>query len=74
MGVYVPLSLEAQIEARVLMLSTRNLLLPANGRLAMAANQDIVLGCYYLTMEEGDAPKEVEKLRHFYGPDDVVAA
>jgi DNA-directed RNA polymerase subunit beta' len=52
MGVYVPLSQEAQMEARVLMLSTRNLLLPSNGRLAMAANQDIVLGCYYLTMEE----------------------
>jgi DNA-directed RNA polymerase subunit beta' len=74
MGVYVPLSLEAQIEARVLMLSTRNLLLPANGRLAMAANQDIVLGCYYLTMEEAPAPDDLNKLRHFYGVDDVIAA
>ncbi len=74
MGVYVPLSLEAQIEARVLMLSTRNLLLPANGRLAMAANQDIVLGCYYLTMTEGDAPEDPKTMRHFYGTDDVVAA
>jgi DNA-directed RNA polymerase subunit beta' len=74
MGVYVPLSLEAQIEARVLMLSTRNLLLPANGRLAMAANQDIVLGCYYLTMTEGDAPEGPKTMRHFYGTDDVVAA
>ncbi|NLO44128.1 MAG: DNA-directed RNA polymerase subunit beta' [Candidatus Cloacimonetes bacterium] len=74
MGVYIPLSLEAQIEARVLMLSTRNLLLPANGRLAMAANQDIVLGCYYLTMTESDAPEELDKLRHFYGPDEVLAA
>jgi DNA-directed RNA polymerase subunit beta' len=74
MGVYVPLSLEAQIEARVLMLSTRNLLLPANGRLAMAANQDIVLGCYYLTMTEGEAPADETTLRHFYGTDDVVAA
>jgi len=77
MGVYVPLSQEAQMEARVLMLSTRNLLLPANGRLAMAANQDIVLGCYYLTMEEEPEPKEqeaIQKLRHFYGPVDVIAA
>lgn len=74
MGVYVPLSLEAQIEARVLMLSTRNLLLPANGRLAMAANQDIVLGCYYLTMTEEDAPEDITKLKHFYGADDVIAA
>ena len=74
MGVYIPLSIESQIEARVLMLSTRNLLLPANGRLAMAANQDIVLGCYYLTMEETPPPAEIEKLRHFYSPDEVMAA
>ncbi len=74
MGVYVPLSLEAQIEARVLMLSTRNLLLPANGRLAMAANQDIVLGCYYLTMEEAPAATDTNTLRHFYGADEVIAA
>ena len=74
MGVYVPLSMEAQIEARVLMLSTRNLLLPSNGRLAMAANQDIVLGCYYLTMEVDPAPEDVTKLRHFYGTDEVIAA
>jgi len=74
MGVYVPLSLEAQIEARVLMLSTRNLLLPSNGRLAMAANQDIVLGCYYLTMEETPAPADTNTLRHFYGTDEVIAA
>jgi DNA-directed RNA polymerase subunit beta' len=74
MGVYVPLSQEAQMEARILMLSTRNLLLPANGRLAMAANQDIVLGCYYLTMEEEAAPLDHKVLKHFYGPDEVIAA
>ncbi len=74
MGVYVPLSQEAQMEARVLMLSTRNLLLPANGRLAMAANQDIVLGCYYLTMEEDKAPETFEGLRHFYGTMEVITA
>ena len=74
MGVYVPLSMEAQIEARVLMLSVRNLLLPANGRLAMAANQDIVLGCYYLTMTEDEPNADFTKLRHFYGPDEVIAA
>jgi DNA-directed RNA polymerase subunit beta' len=74
MGVYVPLSQEAQMEARILMLSTRNLLLSANGRLAMAANQDIVLGCYYLTMEV-DAPlKDHRKLRHFYGIDEAITA
>ncbi|MDD2423078.1 MAG: DNA-directed RNA polymerase subunit beta' [Candidatus Cloacimonetes bacterium] len=74
MGVYVPLSMEAQIEARVLMLSTRNLLLPANGRLAMAANQDIVLGCYYLTMVETEPGEDIQKMRHFFGPDEVIAA
>lgn len=74
MGVYVPLSLEAQIEAKVLMLSTRNLLLPANGRLAMAANQDIVLGCYYLTMSESEIPEDISKLRHFFNCDEVIAA
>ncbi len=74
MGVYVPLSVEAQIEARVLMLSTRNLLLPSNGRLAMAANQDIVLGCYYLTMEEYSAPEDPKLMRHFYSADEVIAA
>lgn len=74
MGVYVPLSQEAQVEARVLMLSTRNLLLPANGRLAMAANQDIVLGCFYLTMDVKDAPEDYTNLKHFYGPTEVIAA
>lgn len=74
MGVYVPLSQEAQVEARVLMLSTRNLLLPANGRLAMAANQDIVLGCFYLTMDVTDAPTDFSQMRHFYGTEEVIAA
>ncbi len=74
MGVYVPLGLEAQIEARVLMLSTRNLLLPANGRLAMAANQDIVLGCYYLTMEATDKPEDLTKLRCFFSGLEVISA
>ena len=74
MGVYVPLSQEAQVEARVLMLSSRNLLLSSNGRLAMAANQDIVLGCFYLTMETCDPPKEDKDMRHFFGPEEVIAA
>jgi len=74
MGVYVPLSQESQIEARLLMLSTRNLLLPSNGRLAMAANQDIVLGCFYLTMEADASPLDHTKMRHFYGMDEVITA
>jgi len=55
MAVHVPLSLEAQLEARVLMMSTNNILSPANGKPIIVPSQDIVLGLYYITMErEGD--------------------
>jgi DNA-directed RNA polymerase subunit beta' len=50
MAVHVPLSLEAQLEARVLMMSTNNILSPANGRPIIVPSQDIVLGLYYLSM------------------------
>ena len=51
MAVHVPLSLEAQLEARVLMMSTNNILSPANGKPIIVPSQDIVLGIYYITME-----------------------
>jgi DNA-directed RNA polymerase subunit beta' len=51
MAVHVPLSLEAQLEARVLMMSTNNILSPANGKPIIVPSQDIVLGLYYLTMQ-----------------------
>src|SRR6476646_3483997 len=51
MAVHVPLSPEAQIEASVLMLSTANLLSPADGSPVVAPTQEMVLGCYYLTMD-----------------------
>ncbi len=51
MAVHVPLSIEAQIEARVLMMSTNNILSPANGDPIIVPSQDIVLGIYYLTRE-----------------------
>ncbi|HYH05292.1 MAG TPA: DNA-directed RNA polymerase subunit beta', partial [Bacillota bacterium] len=51
MAVHVPLSTEAQTEARVLMLSAHNILSPANGRPIATPTQDMVLGCYYLTIE-----------------------
>ncbi len=55
MAVHVPLSLEAQLEARVLMMSTNNILSPANGKPIIVPSQDIVLGLYYLTMQyDGD--------------------
>ena len=49
MAVHVPLSFEAQIETRMLMLSTNNILLPSNGRPVATPSQDIVLGCAYMT-------------------------
>src|SRR5678815_2058043 len=51
MAVHVPLSVEAQMEARVLMMSTNNILSPANGRPIILPSQDIVLGLYYMTRE-----------------------
>ena len=51
MAVHIPLSLEAQLEARVLMMSTNNILSPANGKPIIVPSQDIVLGLYYLTMD-----------------------
>jgi DNA-directed RNA polymerase subunit beta' len=74
MAVHVPLSNEAQMEARVLMLSSRNLILPASGKLAMATNQDIVLGIYYLTvLITKDAPPK-EELPHFSNATEVISA
>ena len=55
MAVHVPLSLEAQLEARVLMMSTNNILHPANGQPIIVPSQDIVLGLYHLSlMNEGE--------------------
>ena len=51
MAVHVPLSLEAQLEARVLMMSTNNILSPANGKPIIVPSQDIVLGLYHITIE-----------------------
>jgi DNA-directed RNA polymerase subunit beta' len=51
MAVHVPLSLEAQLEGRVLMMSTNNILSPANGKPIIVPSQDIVLGLYYLSLE-----------------------
>ncbi len=54
MAVHVPLSIEAQVEARVLMMSTNNILSPANGKPIIVPSQDIILGLYYLTMASKD--------------------
>jgi len=56
MAVHVPLSLEAQLEARVLMMSTNNILHPANGQPIIVPSQDIVLGLYYLSLMNENEP------------------
>lgn len=78
MAVHVPLSLEAQLEARVLMMSTNNILSPANGKPIIVPSQDIVLGLYYLTMER-PAPlgnvlkvKDTAALLKAWTEDDVI--
>jgi DNA-directed RNA polymerase subunit beta' len=71
MAVHVPLSVEAQLEARVLMMSTNNILSPANGRPIIVPSQDIVLGCYYMTRERAFAKGEGMK---FGSPTELRAA
>ncbi|HCK52978.1 MAG TPA: hypothetical protein DIC23_07160, partial [Planctomycetaceae bacterium] len=58
MAVHLPLSIEAQVEATTLMLSTNNIFSPANGDPIISASQDIVMGCYYLTLPRDDRPGE----------------
>ena len=58
MAVHIPLSLEAQLEARTLMMSTNNLLSPANGEPIIVPSQDVVLGLYYITREKINATGE----------------
>ncbi|WP_324262225.1 DNA-directed RNA polymerase subunit beta' [Altererythrobacter sp. H2] len=74
MAVHVPLSLEAQLEARVLMMSTNNILSPANGKPIIVPSQDMVLGLYYLSMErqektpefiDGENGEQIERLPRF---------
>ncbi len=71
MAVHVPLSIEAQMEARVLMMSTNNILSPANGKPIIVPSQDIVLGCYYMTRERAFARGEGKV---FAAPTEVRAA
>jgi DNA-directed RNA polymerase subunit beta' len=72
MAVHVPLSLEAQSEARLLMLASNNILSPATGRPIITPSQDMVLGCYYLTAENPYADKGAG--RYFASMDDAIMA
>jgi len=71
MAVHIPLSLEAQIEARVLMMSTNNILSPANGDPIIVPSQDIVLGIYYMTRER---PFSKGEGKTFSSPEEVRVA
>jgi len=71
MAVHVPLSVEAQVEARVLMMATNNILSPSNGKPVIVPTQDIVLGAYYLTREKPMARGEG---MIFFGPEEVRCA
>src|SRR5664279_2999277 len=71
MAVHVPLSIEAQTEARVLMMSTNNILSPANGKPIIIPSQDIVLGIYYLTRAKNGVKGEGMV---FAGPEEVRSA
>ncbi len=72
MAVHVPLSLEAQAEARLLMLASNNVLSPATGKPIITPSQDMVLGCYYLTAENPDAKKGWGN--YFSNLEDVIIA
>lgn len=72
MAVHVPLSIEAQAEARLLMLASNNILSPATGTPIITPSQDMVLGCYYLTAENPVAVKGAG--RYFASLDDAIIA
>ncbi len=72
MAVHVPLSLEAQSEARLLMLASNNVLSPATGRPIITPSQDMVLGCYYLTAENPHEQKGANS--HFSSMEDAIIA
>ena len=72
MSVHVPISLEAQLEARTLMLSTNNVLSPANGNPMTVPTQDMVLGVYYISLQNGE--HDEKKSPRFSGMDEVKLA
>ena len=66
MAVHIPLSIEAQLEARVLMMSTNNILSPSNGKPIIVPSQDMVLGIYYLSQSLDIEDKDKNKRAHGY--------
>ncbi len=73
MAVHLPLSVEAQAEAHVLMLSTHNIFSPANGKPIISASQDIVMGVYFITFMTPDE-KDIEKMPRFKDRKEAILA
>ncbi|HEY2785620.1 MAG TPA: DNA-directed RNA polymerase subunit beta', partial [Fimbriiglobus sp.] len=76
MAVHLPLSIEAQVESYILMMSTNNIFSPANGNPIITPSQDIVMGCYYLTAARGEEGEKVEAGDGmvFYSPAELFRA
>jgi len=74
LAVHVPLSYEAQLEARMLMLAPLNILSPASGKPIIVPNQDIVLGLYYITKETGKPKAADAKKKKFYSEEEALMA
>jgi DNA-directed RNA polymerase subunit beta' len=74
MAVHVPLSLEAVMEAKTLMMATHNIFSPSSGKPILTPSQDIVLGSYFLTVEPRRAPSEKQRLPLLVDADEVEAA
>lgn len=74
MAVHLPLSDQAQVEAKDIMAANKNLLKPADGSPILHIEQDIVLGCYYLTYERPTASKEADPIKAFASVDEAIMA
>lgn len=74
MAVHVPLSLEAVMECKLLMLSTHNIFSPSSGRPILTPSQDIVLGVYYLTLEPKVKPEKTQRLPLMVSLNEVLSA
>src|SRR5512133_3915892 len=74
MAVHVPLSVEAQLEARLLMMATSNIFSPSSGEPILTPSQDIVLGAYYLTIEPRKKPAKGERVPLMASPQEVFYA
>ncbi|NQY92372.1 MAG: DNA-directed RNA polymerase subunit beta', partial [Deltaproteobacteria bacterium] len=74
MAVHLPLSVEAQAEAHVLMLSTHNIFSPANGKPVVSPSQDIVMGIYFITVSDMSDKRPENELRHFRNTTEALIA